>query len=217
MIKSAIAALWAMNLGWQFQKDFEISITEIPKYYIKCCRLALCYGGFPKSNQPIKTAIRAGAVGFLCCVYDVATDWHGYSTEGAIALDKVLRELIHPDCHQLAIELYWRDFNNELGDDGLERGSMALRFAVDVMNIESQFDGTSIAEAGALLQIVDDILDFDADRRRGEQNCLLTPRRLVHLKRFSDNLPQLRRLFSHSPIMRFVLGKAERNAKRLES
>jgi hypothetical protein len=209
MLPSFFALLRAIQLGLRFRCKLQIRTAELWPYLRKCSNLGLCYGGFVPTTWTIETAFRAGDVAFLCCAYDVATDWRSFSPYHRDVLNEVLKELVPSWACEITMDLYEREIAGILRDDGLERGAIAFDFAVGVIGIQSQFTKREIAELGVLLQIVDDVLDLESDRANGELNCLLSPRREVYLNRLNSGIAGLSQRFATSPVMAFVLRRVE--------
>lgn len=101
--------------------------------------------------------------------------------------------------------------------DGLERGVVTTEFVLQTMGIREIFDRKcDIWQLGIYLQIVDDVLDFEDDLKKGDQNCLANAAmRAAYLKKlphgFNDST--LGRLFPYGGILTYVIraarGKAE--------
>src|ERR1043166_945148 len=90
----------------------------------------------------------------------------------------------------MAWALYDKESNDRLEDDGLERGAISLRFILKMMGCETQREATwgDLDDLGQLLQIVDDVFDYEDDVAAGEQNCLRTPNKDVYLGRLFEGL-----------------------------
>ena len=90
----------------------------------------------------------------------------------------------------MAWALYDKESNDRLDDDGLERGAISLRFILKMMGCETQREAAwgDLDDLGQLLQIVDDVFDYEDDAAAGEQNCLRTPNKDVYLGRLFEGL-----------------------------
>ena len=105
---------------------------------------------------------------------------------------------------------------NQFSADGLERGAIALRFILKMMRCEAQREAMwgDLTDLGELLQIVDDVLDYEDDAAAGEQNCLLTANRAIYLARFLEGLSteRSRALFGRAQSV-LVLAVAQARSK----
>jgi geranylgeranyl pyrophosphate synthase len=84
--------------------------------------------------------------------------------------------------------LYDKELLNELEEDGLDRGYIALRFTLRLMGCEKAREGLwpNVDEIGRLFQIVDDVLDYEQDVASGEMNCLNSIRRDEYLRQLIE-------------------------------
>jgi hypothetical protein len=195
------------------------AITRSIQYGKKSLRLGLCYAGFATPWNPIE-AWKAGEAAFLSCAYDVVTDWQQFNRKARFAFERILNELSEPELQQLALSLYDKDSNKQLSEHGLERGAIALRFILKMMKCETQRElkWGDLTDLGELLQIVDDIFDYEDDIAAGEQNCLTTTDREIYLRRFLDQLSydKCRQLFGSQPsVLVFAIQQARKKARTL--
>jgi hypothetical protein len=184
-----VAALGAFRHSVQYAGVLRISQAERVRYVKKSIRLALCYAGFGIPWN-LMEAWKAGEAAFLSCAYDVVTDWRHFDKEARSAFENILTELSRPELRELALALYDKDLAKQLSCDGLERGAIALEFILKTMGCEKQRAAKwgDLTDLGELLQIVDDVLDYEDDAAAGDQNCLLTARRAIYLTRFLEGL-----------------------------
>lgn len=111
------------------------------------------------------------------------------------------------------MDLYSADLQGILKDDGLERGSIAVEFITGIIGSGAFFSDFGIQDLGLLLQIADDILDFEHDVQNSELNCLATPRATKHLAFFKKHERRLLDLFRTDRAMYAVISHAGRKAK----
>ncbi|MEK6279027.1 MAG: hypothetical protein AABN95_01610 [Acidobacteriota bacterium] len=192
-----------------------ISRAERVRYIKKSIRLALCYAGFG-TPWNFKEAWRAGKAAFLSCAYDVVTDWRHYDKEARTAFESILADSSHVELQELAMTLYDKDSNNRLSEDGLERGAVALEFILKTMGCEKQRAATwgDLIKLGELLQIVDDVFDYEDDIAAGDQNCLTTANRTAYLKLLLEDLDceNSRRLFGPRSVLVSAIAHARKKA-----
>lgn len=214
IVSHVTASISAFVRSIQYARVLKITRGLYVRYVKKSVRLSLCYAGFAGSRNPIQ-AWRAGEAAFLSCAYDVVTDWQHFDKKARAAFENILNELAEPELQHLALSLYDKELHNELADDGLERGSIALYFILGMMRCEKRRseEWGDLADLGELLQIADDILDYEDDAAAGDQNCLMTASRDIHLRRFVESLncQRTRQLFGAAPS---VLAWAIKHARK---
>ena len=208
------AALRALTRSVQYADVLGISRHERIRYLKKSIRLALCYAAFARPWN-VRQALKAGEAAFLSCAYDVVTDWRRFDQQSRIAFESILSDLSKPDLKELALDLYEKDFKTKLAADGLERGVIALRFIVKTMGCEKEREASwgDLTNLGELLQIVDDVLDYEDDVAAGDHNCLVTMKRDVYLTRLLDGLnsANCRKLFGSGPsVLVFAIAQARK-------
>lgn len=194
-------------------RQFAITAKEFGRYFAKTINLTLCYMGF-QSRGTRREALGLADAAFLCCVYDVATDWRSFDEGCALQFQTALDSLAKADVAQLALDLYAREWRGQLSEDGVERGVIALRFVMGMIGRNDSADGWKYW--GTMFQVVDDVLDYEDDARNGDLNCLNSPRAegyLQHVLSLSEL--ELRREFPHGRVLWFVCRQAHRKAGRL--
>jgi hypothetical protein len=220
MILSHIwAVVGALIRSIQYATVLKISRRERVRYLKKSARLALCYAGFARPWS-LKEAWKAGEAAFLSCAYDVVTDWRHFDKENRAAFENTLNDLSEPDLKDLALELYEKDSRNGLAADGLERGAIALKFILRMMGCERDREASwgDLTNLGELLQIVDDVFDYEDDVAAGEQNWLVSAKRDVYLTRLLEGLDRANcsRLFGSTPsVLSFAIAQARRKGTEL--
>lgn len=189
LLSHFVAALSALVRSVQYAGVLSISRAERVRYVKKSIRLALCFAGFGTPWNLIE-AWKAGQAGFFCCAYDVVTDWRHFDEAARRGLESILNDFSQFELRHMAWALYDKESNDRLEDDGLERGAISLRFILKMMGCEAQREATwgNLDDLGQLLQIVDDVFDYEDDVAAGEQNCLRTPNKDVYLGRLFEGL-----------------------------
>jgi hypothetical protein len=213
------AALNALILSVRFSRDLNIRRAEWGRYFKKSVSFGLCYAGLG-AKKTLREGWRAGEAAFLCCAYDVVTDWRKFDAQSRMVFEKILRRRVSRSEFDLAMDLYEKEHLSLLTDEGLERGPIALRFTLQVMRCEGKQERAwgDLNHVGRLLQIVDDVLDLEQDLARGEMNCLISEKRKTYLEELLLHLSALnvRRLFgSDSSILTFIIGQARKKAEVL--
>jgi hypothetical protein len=214
IVSHIVAALSAFIRSVKYAGVLRISRAERVAYVKKAVRLALCYAGFGIPWN-FREAWKAGEAAFLSCAYDVVTDWRHFAENARSAFESILTDLSPFELRELALTLYDKEIHNHLLEDGLERGAIALRFILRTMGCETQREATwgDLNDLGQLLQIVDDVLDYEDDAAAGDLNCLRTANRDAYLGRLLEGLSceRTRRLFGRA---RSVLVLAVAHARK---
>ncbi|MBI5793985.1 hypothetical protein HZA87_02770 [Candidatus Uhrbacteria bacterium] len=181
-LRNAIAVGNAEWLSLIHSRELKIAANERRKYFRKAMHFALYFGGFSHTGSTPEM-MGAGRAAFLACSYDVVTDWRGFDRHYLEIFERQLKQCATQDLENMALELYGKDKMNIFTHDGLERGSIAFRFVTEMMGVRGKIEdtGLDIDETGRILQIVDDVLDYEEDIEAGETNCLATPGRQDHL------------------------------------
>jgi hypothetical protein len=183
MLNRFLALSGAIWFSLKYMIRLKITPKEICRYFAKSFNLALCYSGFSIPGA-LGQAFRAGKGAFLCCAYDVVTDWRQFDARAFCVIRSILIAEAGPDLSDIALDLYAKDARGQLDEDGLERGSIALRFVTRLIGSEGFFaERIDIDYAGRLWQLVDDLLDYESDLQAGDLNCLQSSNRLRYLKR----------------------------------
>src|SRR6266403_448044 len=220
ILSHLVAVLSAFVRSLQYAGVLRLSLAERLRCTKKSIRLALCYAGFG-TPWNLKQAWKAGEAAFLSCAYDVVTDWRHFDKGARSSFERILTNLSKVELRILAMRLYDKDLNNQLSGDGLERGAIALEFTLKTMGCEKQRAATwgDLIQLGELLQIVDDVFDYEDDAAVGDQNCLATPNRTAHLTRLLEDLNRetSRRLFGKRSVLISAIAHARKKATILLS
>ena len=214
-----VSALSAFVCSVHYAEILKISQAERVRYVKKSIRLALCFAGFGTPWNLIE-AWKAGQAAFFCCAYDVVTDWRHFDKDSRLSLEKILIDFSQFELRHLAWTLYDKEANDQLEEDGLERGAISLRFILKMMGCEKQREVSwgDLDDLGKLLQIVDDVFDYEDDLAAGDQNCLVTANRAVYLRRLLGGLSSenSRKLFGSSrSILILAIAQARRKGTKL--
>jgi hypothetical protein len=220
IISHIVAAVSALIRSVQYASALGIQGKEWHRYLQKSANLGLCYAGFGTAGS-FREAWLAGEAAFLCCAYDVVTDWRHFDNIARVKFENILRART-PDSELqgLAIGLYEMEKFQRLEEGGLERGSIALRFTLKMMGCEAdrELAWGDLDEIGRLLQIVDDVLDYEADIFYGDTNCLASPGRDMYLQQLllKFRKEETRRLFGNiNSVLVKVIEKARSKAGEL--
>jgi len=184
---ATIAGSSAIMDSFKYRQSLQIHPDEMKRYLKKSFNLGLCYAGFAREPS-FSQARGAGKAAFLSCAYDVATDW-GKPESTQTCFEQILHAEVSPDLAVMAMNLLERDKQGVLQYDGLERGIVATHFVLEMMGLKETYAREiDIDQLGILLQIVDDIMDYEDGVRTGDQNCLTSENRREYLERIVTEL-----------------------------
>lgn len=217
LLRTTIAVGRSQQLALRYRSQLEIRRDEFTRYLRKAANLAFCYQGFG-STFNFKQAEGAGSAAFLSCAYDVTTDWRGENPKWQTIFEQIVRREAQPLLANEAIDLYRKDKTGALKHDGLERGIVAFRFILEMMGLTEDFSKkTNIDNLGILLQIVDDVLDYDNDTATGEINCINSPNGRDYLYQLITEMTdrQIKILFPNSRLLFEIIRNARIKARRL--
>jgi hypothetical protein len=220
VLNHIVASTNAIIRSIEYGRTLDIKGREWKRYLKKSLSFGLCYAGFSNPGC-VREAWMAGEAAFLCCAYDVVTDWRHFDKQARDTYYRILRARVSdPELQALAMDLYETEELDLLSEGGLERGAIALRFTLKMMGCEKARETIwgNLDELGRLLQIVDDVLDYEEDIVVGDKNCLTSTERYTYLQHLVSNLgtTETQRLFgSVRTVLIRVIEKAEIKAKVL--
>lgn len=210
----ALSVLWhEKTIGWM----------DRLRLWIKTISLYACFVAFTDRNMRRLQLHGAMSCAILSAIYDYETDWEPVDRVENSIYARFLYQYV-PVCQErgIAMRLFQQDLAHELSSDGLERGADALTFYRGVIGsrkLRKHFP-REIEWFGRELQIVDDALDYEKDRRLGHMNCFLAPgpRRTVFLKRLRFFLESafFRDLVEDSPVFWFIRMRCSKFLNRAE-
>lgn len=215
-----IAVLSALILSVKYGRLLKIKRKEWKRYLKKSVSLSLCYAGFAELGK-LREAWMSGKAAFLCCAYDIVTDWRNFDQNERAIFERILCVVTRqPEIQTLAIKLYEKELSNQLENDGLDRGSVALRFVLKMMRCEKarEIVWSDLDELGQLLQIVDDVLDYEEDLAYGDTNCLTSEKKNFYLNQLllKLNESETQKIFGNkNSVITKVIKKAREKAKQL--
>lgn len=216
MLASATAVVTALTYSLRHQARLRITTKECHRYWLKSVNLALCYRGF-SPNTNIKSAREAGRAAFYCCAYDVLTDWRKFDQSALVWFHWLLKREVPDDLAEIALKLYQQEYTDTLQLDGLSRGIDALAFVTGLIGSDKYIkQSLDFQHLGVVMQIVDDVLDVEADRRNGETNCILkSPSiRNNHLRTLLNfDLGHFKRVLPHATVLCNVVRIAQKRAR----
>lgn len=169
--------LGALQALWKYT---DITRKDRLRLLAKSIRLYLCFLAFMDRERPREQCRRGMIAAVVTAVYDYETDWVPISDPGQSRTFAFLARYVeNAYARQIARELFATDLARQLSADGLERGSVSLTFYHAVIGSRwlGAYCETEINEFGRRLQMVDDLLDYEQDRRLGHTNCFVTDNR----------------------------------------
>ena len=207
-------ALWAA-----FRYGFALGIPfgKVLRFWRKAVSLGLCYVGLC-SRMNVRQAARAGEAGFLCAAYDAVTDWSDFEPMGRRRFRRILGKYVGPELQTLTMALYKKDELGVLDMDGLERGPLALELVTKHIGSWGYYgQRSSVVQLGTVLQVCDDMMDYESDMLADDMNCLRSCTRKHYLRLFLRGVSEIEenRLFSTCSILWWVLCVARSRAEHL--
>lgn len=216
MLVHCLSVASAIFISLRERSTLRIRTNELPRYLRKSINLALCYAGLVSERRYMQP-IRAGLAAFLCCAYDVVTDWRKYDYRAIVAFDELLRRY-SCELRCLALDLLEKDREGKLAHDGLERGIVSAQFITKLIGSRQHFEKlVDLEQLAMALQVVDDVLDYEADTRSGDINCLSSDHRQQYIALLERTLPEREamRLFPHGNVLKFVIRRARKKASKI--
>src|SRR3989344_8940869 len=165
--------LWALAVLWQLKT---ITRGNRLRLWRKSLNLFVCFLAFCDNERPEKQLRGAMLSAVLSALYDYETDWIRIENLENSLYMELLKKYVPESAARLSAEhLFLADWQNNLSQDGLERGSVALAFYHELIASQwlRQYPADQILKFGRALQIVDDLLDLKEDKAEGHTNCLL--------------------------------------------
>lgn len=216
VLPALIAATSSQIHSLRYASELQITPQEWKRYLGKSAYLAFCNAGFVQ-NISIKQASGAGKAAFLFCAYDVCSDWREKNEpRWAKTFEKIVRCEASPQLAEAALSLYQRDIDGELTQDGLERGIVALRFVLEMMGLQSFYEQkVDVNKLGTLLQIIDDVLDYEKDILAGDENCLTSARRNDYLRILVEEFDDIQNLFPYGGALLIAIKKSREKAQHM--
>lgn len=221
-----------VNQANALAKKYEVKMqltspADKKRFARKIRNLSLAYGGFATalSHDSAKGAAQTASI---FAIYDVLSDWKQYrgdnrADERTSTLSDCCNELgFDKELTTMFTELFGRDIGKQLKVDGLERGTVSIRFILKAMGLEKRYlhllGANGIDRLGEDLQIVDDVLDFEEDQINQDENCLNSaPNKQTYLRRcvVDFNPRRLKSICPHPMILGEVMRRARKKAKKM--
>lgn len=212
-----VAVISAIYRSLRYAGSLNIHRTEWSRYLKKASALALCYASFSKGCK--RQAWLAGEAAFICCAYDVISDWRRFDEDARGEFDRILTALVSdPAAVKITTSVYERERSGALAHDGLERGAAALRCILKVMHCERarESEWGDLDYLGETLQIVDDVLDYEDDLTNGDTNCLRSANARLYLSQLLNvSDARVAHCFGNSSVIGRVIAAAKTKAEHL--
>ena len=204
-------AFWALQMLWRLKGIWLVDRFQL---WRKSINLYLAFLAFTDLERPFNQMKSAMLSALLSAVYDYDTDWTFGNRHGNNFFS-LLQHIESEKARTLATGLFNTDIQHKLSDDGLERGSVALRLYWLVIKSAwmQSYTPEQIDQFGRNLQIIDDLLDLEGDRVAGDTNCFLIEDRtqefVAEAEEFlkSDFFERLKR---NSKVYRVLEGKVRK-------
>lgn len=201
----------------QYADTLKLNPTETKRFIRKSQNLFLMYLGFAK-DRTYRAIDGAALSWFLSAYYDWVTDGPRAGAEAQEGLLGVLKKISQNTwANGLVQDMLQKDVSKTLADDGLERGAISFIFILEMMGLREEYEKKcDIQEVGKMLQVIDDIDDWEDDTAQWDWNVLNTPKASEYLNRlevcFADNGASI---FPGKLLILFI-EKARKKAKNLQ-
>jgi hypothetical protein len=148
------------------------------------------------------------------------TDWRAFDEASFNWFKTLLNHDLPSHVAEIAFKLYEQDKSGKLQNDGLSRGIIALELVTRLIGsyefIQSRFD---FKRLGIIMQIVDDVLDYENDRLGGELNCLITSstyQRNEYIRELLNfDLEKFRQVFPYGTVLYQVIRYSKGKVKSM--
>ncbi len=166
-------SFWVIRLLTSYKGEFDIQKHEIQRAVQKAFHLSLLYSDLFSEQFSWKEVYVLSQAGVASTLYDISSDWWKSLSIYRWKLLFALRELGWEEAAKIGIDLFDKDIEGKLENDGLERGVTTLEYIIasgwtDFLN---QMNSSTVHTLGFFLQIVDDILDYEEDIKTDDTNC----------------------------------------------
>jgi hypothetical protein len=202
MLVFAYVWLRAFLQCFYFYGEFGASGSRL-HHSSKAGNLAICFVGFASEITP-KIAVRAAELGTMSSIFDLVSDKLGFEDFAADRYIELCDKVFNPKIKDMLVNLLQAKKFKMIPRDGLQRGEVALVVVLEHLGELEKFERSwDPAEVGELLQIVDDLLDYDVDTKSGHLNFLKgnnAEREMCNLVQF-----KLSRIFAQNARPRILL------------
>ncbi len=164
--------VWALRAMW---REKSIQRADRVRLFVKTLCLYWSFLGFVDLDQQVDQLHRAMLAALMTAIYDYETDTKPVARfEDSICARLLKTYQVGLEATAVAENMMRQDLARAFSAHGLERGSDALVFYSLVINSSWMADirPREIRRFGFLLQIIDDLHDYEQDMRSGDQNCL---------------------------------------------
>lgn len=178
-IRLCLQAFWMI---WSLKS---IRIISRLRLWVKAANLYSCFISFTDSGNERRQLRSAMIAAVLSAIYDYETDWQQTEDAHRSLFHQLLQQYVTDAAtQQTAFNLFLADVRGTISHEGLERGSVALRFYHALIGSTwlGQYSDQQIDEYGCQLQIIDDLIDLKDDQRAGHTNCFLTAGKMGYLR-----------------------------------
>lgn len=167
--------LWAFGKIWAAPA---IGFFDRFLLWKKTIKLHFAFAVFTDPERPPDQLEANMLHALLCAIYDYDSDWPRGDRKGG-NFAHLVPLIACERARDMGLKLFRDDVAGDLQEDGLNRGGIALVFYQ--LLVQSRWLGAykeeQIYQFGCDLQIIDDLLDLEKDRRNNDTNCFRLPGR----------------------------------------
>lgn len=206
------------KLFFTYRTKMDMSILESKRFFPKCHNLFVSYLAFGQ-NWSREEVYWAAISAFLSAYYDWVTDGPRPTPEAQKQFMEILNVLSPITSANKSVEdMLQKDIWGILAEDGLERWSISFIFILQTMGILNDFQAKcDVEEVGKMLQVIDDIDDYESDKENWDWNVFCTERAKYYYGRIEDCFPDNWASIFPGKILHWFIGKMREKAKKILS
>jgi hypothetical protein len=190
--------VWLKAFSMTFKSSFEFChFKSRLKHSTKAGNLSICFLGFATKFNA-KAVQKSAELGMMSSLFDLVSDGLRYEVSAVEKYLNKCEEIFSQSSSRILTDLLQAKKKNQIPLDGLKRGEIALIVVLDHLGELEEFNKLqSTSEIGELLQIVDDLLDFEEDAKSNHLNFLKGANGEVGLRKLLDR--KISSLFEKNP------------------
>ncbi len=205
-----------LEIFFTYRNEIGLKIFESKKFFTKCHNLFLMYLEFAKNPTKEETSWAAISA-FLSAYYDWVTDGSRISREAQSKFLEILWKLSTKSrLNSLIKDMLEKDITKTLDNDWLERGSASFVFILEMMWLRNKYEQKcDIWEVWRMLQVIDDIDDYEKDRANWDWNVFCTEQVQFYYERMEVCFPDNGVSIFPGKILPWFIWRMRKKAKKI--
>lgn len=199
-----------------YRKEMDMSILESKKFFPKCHNLFVSYLAFSSTGSK-EEVYWAAVAWFLSAYYDWVTDGPRPTPETQEKFFDIL-QILSPktSVNTMVRDMMQKDISRTLTEDGLERWSTSFIAILDMMWILDDYKKKcDVVELWKMLQVIDDIDDYEQDKRDGDWNVFCTEHGRDYYDRMEECFSDNGKSIFPGAILPWFISRMRRKAKKI--